>query len=331
MKKLKEVCIFINHTANSGREIRLARKPGICYNRDMEKRVEYTVAVSDLPGRVEDILRKKIGLTPHQIRSARYRQEGICLNGVRVRTAEKVREGDRLQVLLEERETGSQDLETVCGPLEILYEDEDLAAVNKPAGTAVHPAHGHWKDTLANYLRYYYESRQLQVKIRAIGRLDLETSGIVVFAKNQAAAARLWQPGRVEKEYWALAEGHLEKERGRIELPLGKKEGALNQMEARADGLPAVTDYQVLERRDGADLVSLRLKTGRTHQIRVHMAALGHPLLGDGIYGGDTGKIGRAALHCRRARVIQPFTGRSLEIEAPLPEDMKKLLEKEGA
>ena len=105
-----------------------------------------------------------------------------------------------------------------------------------------------------------------------------------------------------------MAEGHLEKERGRIELPWGKKEGALNQMEARADGLPAVTDYQVLERRDGADLVSLRLKTGRTHQIRVHMAALGHPLLGDGIYGGDTGKIGRAALHCRRARVIQPFT-----------------------
>ena len=225
MKKLKEVCIFINHTANSGREIRLARKPGICYNRDMEKRVEYTVAASDLPGRVEDILRKRIGLTPHQIRGARYRQEGICLNGVRVRTAEKVREGDRLQVLLEERETGSRDLEAVCGPLEILYEDEDLAAVNKPSGTAVHPAHGHWKDTLANYLRYEYESRQLQVKIRAIGRLDLETSGIVVFAKNQAAAARLWQPGRVEKEYWALAEGHLEKERGRIELPLGKKEG----------------------------------------------------------------------------------------------------------
>ena len=115
-----------------------------------------------------------------------------------------------------------------------------------------------------------------------------------------------------------------------MSCPWGK-EGALNQMEARADGLPAVTDYQVLERRDGADLVSLRLKTGRTHQIRVHMAALGHPLLGDGIYGGDTGKIGRAALHCRRARVIQPFTGRSLEIEAPLPEDMKKLLEKEGA
>ena len=115
-----------------------------------------------------------------------------------MRTAEKVREGGPAAGAAGGAGNRFPDLEAVCGPLEILYEDEDLAAVNKPSGTAVHPAHGHWKDTLANYLRYEYES-SLQVKIRAIGRLDLETSGIVVFAKNQAAAARLWQPGRVGK------------------------------------------------------------------------------------------------------------------------------------
>lgn len=343
----------------------------------MERKLEYTVTAQDVPGSVETILRKRLGLSKHQISSAKYRPGGICLGDRQVRVTEKISQGDRIQVLLEEEEIGSGPVEAVWGQVEILYEDDDLAAVNKPPGVALHPAHGHWRDTLANYLQYYYESRNQQVKIRAIGRLDRDTSGVVLFGKNQVAAARLWgATGRagqnsgadprslaarpVTKEYWALARGRLEQKQGRIELPIRKKPGALNEMEVCAQGStmgrPAITNYQVMEEYKDASLVRLCLETGRTHQIRVHMAALGHPLLGDPIYGADIYRegvyregvyregvyregiyedsshgedhlrIGRAALHCRGAEVIHPFTGERLKIEAPLPEDMEKLL-----
>ncbi len=320
----------------------------------MEKKLEYTVTREDVPGNINDILKKRLGLSGHQISSAKYRRGGISRNGSRARISEAVSPGDRIEVLLEEAGTVSERLEAVPGPVEILYEDPDLAVVNKPPGLVLHPAHGHWRDTLANYMQYYYESQNLRVKIRAVGRLDRDTSGIVLFAKNQVAAARLWgreggtdrsedkredksedkskgkqKDGRpVEKEYWALAEGHLEQKQGRIELPLGKKSGALNQMEVREGGYTAVTNYRVLEEYPEMSLVSLKLETGRTHQIRVHMAALGHPLLGDRLYGGSCERIERAALHCRSVTISQPFTGEELRIQAPLPADMKRLIGK---
>lgn len=298
----------------------------------MEKKLRYVVTAKDLPCRVEDLLKRRMALTKRQISGAKFRSKGICLNGKQVRVTAQPALGDVLEVVLEQESCGS-DLERTAGMVEILYEDEDLLIVNKPAGMAVHPGHGHYRDTLANHLLCYLEEKGEPTRIRAVGRLDKDTSGVVVFAKNRVAAARL-NAGGVKKTYLALVWGQFAKERGEICLPIGRREGALNRMEISEKGSWARTHYRVLREYTGEKaytLVELWLDTGRTHQIRVHMEALGHPLLGDPIYGIQGGEergteIHRAALHCRQAELTQPFTGEKLRCSAGLPEDMEQYL-----
>lgn len=167
------------------------------------------------------------------------------------------------------------------------------------------------------------------MKIRSVGRLDKDTSGIVVFAKNGTAAGRLArqkQEGKFKKEYLALVEGIPEKEEGIITEKIGKREGELMRMCVTSHGKAAFTQYQVREKMQDYALVSLSLATGRTHQIRVHMAWMGHPLLGDRLYGGHSEHIERAALHASCVSLIQPFTGKEIQVRAELPEDMQKCL-----
>lgn len=309
------------------------------YTEYMEKRICYQIKACDLPCGVRMILRARLGLSDHQIRSAKFRPGGICVNQIPARVTDPLQEGDVLEVLLEQKEHRSRKLQAAFGPLDILYEDEDLLAVNKPAGTALHPAHGHYQDTLANKVLGYYEAQGICIQVRSIGRLDKDTSGGVLFAKNQVAAARLWGDGSIRKEYVALVTGHLPQKQGRIEKPIGKKAGSLNEMELSEAGRYAKTNYRVLEELRDSSLVSLTLETGRTHQIRIHMASLGHPLVGDSVYGkywkGDAGKaegirqsgLHRAALHCRSISLLQPFTGEELEIYAPLPGDMQRAIQ----
>lgn len=308
----------------------------------MEKKISYSVQETDLPCTVESLLKRRLGLSKAQIKSAKFRSGGICLNGYQARVTSQVPAGAVLEVLLEQEEEGSLELEASPGALDILYEDEDLILVNKAAGVAVHPGHGHYKDTLANHLMYYFGQQKKNVIIRAVGRLDKDTSGIVVFAKNKVAAARLANRG-MKKEYLALIQGHLEEKCGCVELPIGKRQDKLNEMEIAETGSFARTHYQVLEEYPESSLVKLWLDTGRTHQIRVHMAALGHPLLGDPIYGKEMINEGwksfpkpgqceisgenilhRAALHCRKVELRHPFTGEWITVEAPLPEDMER-------
>lgn len=300
----------------------------------MERKLSYQIKNSDLPCQVRRILRIRLGLSDHQIRSAKFRPGGICVNQLPARVNTPLREGDVLEVLLEQKGEKPRRLEAVFTPPDILYEDTDLLAVNKPAGVPLHPAHGHYRDTLANQIAGYYEVQGIFTQVRAIGRLDKDTSGAVLFAKNQVAAARLWENGRIQKEYLALAAGHLAKKQGYIEKPIGKKAGSLNEMELSENGKYARTNYKVLEEFRDTSLVSLTLETGRTHQIRIHMASLGHPLAGDPIYGGcrdgEAGEgmqIRRAALHCGRIALQQPFSGEELEIQAPLPEDMQTAIQ----
>lgn len=307
----------------------------------MEKILEYTVQEEDLPCSVEQILRKRMNLPKREIRSAKFKDKGILVNGESVRVTRRAEAQDRVKVLLESREEGSLHLKAVMGMVDVIYEDEDLILVNKPSGLAVHPGHGHYCDTLANYLVHYYREQGKEIRIRAVGRLDKDTSGVVVFAKNRLAAARLaGSASAVEKEYCALVQGYLEEKEGCIEKPLIKKEGALNQMDVSLEGSHAVTYYQVMReyRTDQPgvleySLVSLKLETGRTHQIRVHMAAIGHPLLGDSVYGEKNigeNKIQRAALHCCRVKIVQPFTGKIIEVTAPMPDDMQKLTDRDS-
>jgi 23S rRNA pseudouridine1911/1915/1917 synthase len=209
-----------------------------------------------------------------------------------------------------------------------------MLVVNKPAGLVVHPSHGHYQDSLANILVYHYEQLGQNLVVRPVGRLDKDTSGLLIIAKHAAAAAAFDQQrknGTLQRTYLALVEGRPSPASGTIQAPLGRREDSLILRQVRPDGERAVTDYEVLQSwypsvcTDPAySLVRLRLHTGRTHQIRVHMAYLGHPLLGDPFYGTE-GSYGmhRTALHSYEIRCIQPFTGVALQFTCELAEDMK--------
>lgn len=291
----------------------------------MEK---YIQAAVETPKKLAHFLSQDMGLTKRQIRQAKFRQEGICVNGIRSRVTDVLKPGDQVRVLLEEGDRESSQLGSLEGELSVLYEDEDILAVDKPAGLVVHPSGGHYGDSLANLAVGYYRKQGMAVKIRPVGRLDRDTSGIVVFAKNQVAAARLSAQkadGRYQKTYLALAEGVPEPQKGTICAALVRDEEHPMKMRTAKEGLLAVTHYEVAGDFGTYSLLRIVIETGRTHQIRVHMSSAGHPLLGDRLYGTDT-TIGRGALHAAACRFFQPFTGEEILLKARLPEDMRRLI-----
>ena len=279
---------------------------------------------------IEQVLRKQWGFTKRQIRQAKFRSDGILKNGRRCRVTESVRPGDTIRICLEEEREVSGHLKGNPVPLEILYEDEDLLAVNKPAGLVTHPRGGHYQDTLANQAASYFQSKGEMHGVRPIGRLDQETSGVVVFAKSRMAAARLQkqrEQGIYQKTYLAVVQGEMETD-GRIRSvrqPIGPDSTNHLKMQVREDGKGAVTHYKAVRRILGRSVLEVTLETGRTHQIRVHMASLGHPLVGDRLYGEDKEGAERALLHAWRVELFQPFTGEAIRLLAPIPEDMKDL------
>ena len=340
----------------------------------MQRRLEQTAGTAGLPAKVGTLLRRQFGLTEHQIRSAKFRKDGICRNGIQCRVTDMVFPGDRISVLLEAENEYSDA--TVPAPLEngengvldlfrswILYEDDDLLVLNKPAGIAMHPSHGHFDDTLGNLAAAYFAESGRRTTIRPVGRLDLETSGVCIFAKHTAAAG--WLSAKafgsvkkpVRKSYLALASGHFENyEKGgcfRIDKPLRKMPGQLNRMQAEetertlsdamepleeteacpSEEIPsgqsryqnAVTICTFLRETDCGTWLEVHIETGRTHQIRVHLASMGHPLIGDRIYGAAQPCIGRTALHCRKIQLFHPVRKEWMEITAPLPEDLRGL------
>lgn len=295
--------------------------------KQMKRSIEYVVQKTALPLDVGSFLRKEAKLTSNQISRLKFRENGICVNENPARVNQKLKEGDRIRICLERDTEGSVHLEAMTGNVSICYEDEDLCIVNKESGVAVHPSHGHYNDTLANYLVAYYRERGQEIIVRPIGRLDKDTSGLVLFAKNQVAAARLTEANKtaVRKEYLALVKGCPNWKEKCINTPIKAAEGYLNRMVTGAGGKCAVTHCEVKKLYDGYSLVRLYLETGRTHQIRVHMASVGYPLLGDEIYG-EAGEPGRAALHCWRMILKQPFTGEEIEVTVPLPADMERII-----
>ncbi|THF74951.1 RluA family pseudouridine synthase [Cohnella fermenti] len=215
--------------------------------------------------------------------------------------------------------------------LNVLYEDDFTLVVNKPSGIEVHPSEHGQRRTLAHAVASYYEMTNQQVRIRHIHRIDKETTGPVLYAKNEFAHYEYDKAMReksIERVYLALAEGVLEKDRGTINKPIGQDRHHSTKRRVSETGDPAVTHYEVVERFVDHTLVRLRLETGRTHQIRVHLSAIGHPLAGDGMYGGKRGLIARQALHGERLIWRHPWTGESLSARAPLPDDFAEALGK---
>lgn len=267
-----------------------------------------------------------MGRTLHLSKTKRKRAKffpgGLLLDGRRVRTTERVTAGQRLSVTVPELEEGA--VVPTEGPVSIVFEDAWLLAVEKPAGLAVHPGPGHYRDTLGNYLAWHCRSSGRPFVLRLVNRLDQGTSGLLLAAKSAEAHERLatlLHTRAFTRRYLAVCRGAPPREQGIVALPIGRRPGTLNVYEVRPDGLYAETEYHILERKGEHTLLSLTLHTGRTHQIRVHMAALGCPLAGDTVYGGG-GAPGRPALHSCQIELCHPFTGMRLGLESPLPDDL---------
>ena len=236
--------------------------------------------------------------------------------------------GDIISVRLPE-ETSNFIPEDI--PLDILYEDDDLLILNKQSGIIVHPTHGHPEHTLANGIMKYILDNNLNFKIRFANRIDMDTTGLVIACKNsnsQDHITKQMHAGTIVKKYYALVHGIIDKDM-RIDLPVGRpsmedvRRGVMLE-----GGKDAVTDVKVIKKFDEYTLVELTIHTGRTHQIRVHLSHIGHPIVGDDLYGGKTDLISRQALHAYFISFIHPMTGEQLEINAPIPEDMESLIEK---
>ena len=215
--------------------------------------------------------------------------------------------------------------------LDIIYEDDAFLIVNKPAGIPVHPSMQHYSDSLSSGVKYYFDTLSLHKKIRPVNRIDRNTSGIVIFAKNeyiQEYLVREMKNKEFHKEYIAICNGLLNEKQGTINLPISRKEGSIIERCVDEKGAPSITHYLVLNESVDEDysVVQCTLETGRTHQIRVHMSAIDHPLLGDTLYGKESNLINRQALHSYKVSFIHPITKKRVTYIAPLPYDIQKLI-----
>lgn len=253
----------------------------------------------------------------------------ILVNKEEVNVRYRLKEGDILTVIFPP-EHPSAGVKGEKIPLEILFEDEYLLVVNKPPGMSTIPSREHPNGSLANALVGYYEEIGVEATSHIVTRLDRDTSGIVLIAKHRHVHHLLSQQqknGQVKRTYEALAEGYLKHYGGTIEEPIGRKTDSIIEREVRSDGQYACTHYQLLKQYPNFAHVGLQLETGRTHQIRVHMSYIGHPLLGDDLYGGVRSFIQRQALHCKKIKFIHPFNRREMQFSAPLPEDINKIIQ----
>ncbi len=287
--------------------------------------IKYIISDEDAGKKVEEFLMKKQGFSRRVITALKKLPEGMLLNGVHIRTVDALHAGDQLEVNLPET---AKRMPLCHIPVEVLLEDEDVIVYNKPAGMPVHQSGGHIFGTLDGVYAAHCAAAGQVTPFRPINRLDKDTTGAVVAARNQIAAGKLWKA--VTKRYIAVVAGIPRYPRRLIRLPIERERPMELKRIVTPEGQDAVTWYRVLgEGRDCA-LLEFLLYTGRTHQIRVHMACLGHPLLGDPLYGVPSEEIDRQALHCARISFPHPLTGEQTTVDAPPPEDFLKLLKRRG-
>ena len=289
----------------------------------------YTVTPEEDGRMVKGILRGSLQLSYTLLKSLKWRENAILLNGQSVHVNTIVHAGDTVSVALSER-TPREDLYCAnAAKPDIVYEDDDLLVLNKPAGVAMHPKSGDASaPSLAAMLTNYLGEGSVP---HFVSRLDKGTSGLLIAAKNGYVHDRLRRAlhsSDLRREYRAVAVGRVEPPYGVIDAPIGRAEGSIIRRCVRADGLPSLTEYEALQVNDRFTLLRLRPQTGRTHQLRVHMAYLGHPLAGDWLYGTeDKTLIARPALHSYELWFTQPVTGQELHFTAPIPQDMQRLME----
>ncbi len=286
---------------------------------------------------VNAFARGHAGMSMRFVRSVKFLPEGIMVNGQHVTTRAVLHAGDEIIFTVPDEQNAC--VVPAPGQVRILWENEDLVLVDKAAGVVVHPCHGHYEDTLLNHLAWHYQSLQQPALLRPVGRLDKDTSGLIFIAKNRYAVREMEkqrESGSLKRVYLAIVEGCPGNpgDQGIIDRPIGPVPGDKNLYQVCDGGRPSRTAYEVLAVRDfteggervTASLLRLRLESGRTHQIRVHMASMGHPLVGDPFYGrAHLLGMDRAALHSSQICCHLPVDGQFKVFETPLPEDMKRL------
>lgn len=300
----------------------------------MMMRLELKISAEDSLKTVKQLLKNKLHLSERLIRKLKQ-SGGILLNSVPVHVNEKVSEGDILEALVE-LDQHNEDIIPEKMDLDIIYEDDCLIAINKPQDMVVHPSVRHFTGTVANGLMQYLLSKGKRTLIRPVSRLDRDTSGVIVFALNphvQNDLVRQMRSNSYQKEYLGIVHGILPESGGTIDMPIERLPGSIMLRRVSSGGAPSITHYEVIERFSGCSFLRFRLVTGRTHQIRVHCQAFGHPLVGDTLYSLPeyenkyAGLIQRQALHSAMVSFIHPFSGTPLTLNAALPDDFLRALE----
>jgi len=314
----------------------------------MPRQIDIVVPAHQKKERIDKFLARQIeNATRSKIQKA-IEQGLVLVNGRPVKASHEVSQGEVIRCMLPQPPRVKALPEAIL--LEIVYEDEDLIVVNKPAGMVTHPAYGNYTGTLVNALLHHcarLSTLNDELRPGVVHRLDKDTSGVIVAAKNDvahAALARQFSQRTIEREYWAVVWGIFKERRGTIEASLGRSKSDRKKITVTRDGKPAVTEYEVLESFTYLSLIRLKLRTGRTHQIRVHLAHIGHPVFGDPTYGGRRIAWGgadarrkaevqhlltlmpRQALHAKTLGFIHPITNKFLNFDSDLPMDMMKLL-----
>lgn len=293
------------------------------------RRLSLRVTQAQAGEKIDTLLRRELHLSGTVIRRVKWLEDGILLDGVRAITGQRVAEGQELSVLVSDPHPAG-DMVPTPGPLDVVYEDGDLLVVNKAPGLSVHPGPGHYSDTLCNYIAHYYKISGISGDIHLVHRLDKGTSGLMVVAKHPHAQERLklqLHTPAFRRIYLAVCDGTPEPPQGVVDAPIGRVPDSLIARQVDPAGQWARTRYQVLETVRGRSLVELELDSGRTHQIRVHMAHLGCPLTGDFLYGTeDQSLITHPALHSAQLFLAHTVTGEGLHFQLPLPPDMAALL-----
>lgn len=260
---------------------------------------------------------REFGVSASLLTKLKHTENGITKNGVFAKTIEELSTGDTLTIKIENSGSIARPM---CIDIEIPYEDEDIIVLNKPPLMPVHESRNHIGDTLSNFVAYHCGE---DMAFRAVYRLDRDTSGLVLVAKNELSAAKL--AGKIKKDYYAVVDGTIEND-GIVDAPITRCGDSIIKRKVDENGETAITEYFPIKSNGNATLVKFNLKTGRTHQIRVHMEHIGHSLLGDKLYGGDCSMISRQALHCKDIYFTHPITKKPMHITCDFPNDMKNLV-----
>lgn len=298
----------------------------------MNREITYTITSEYEGKKVYEFLRDK-GFSRQNLTDIKFNLpgSGIYINQEKVLQNHLLQQSEILRIQIVEN-SNSEKIPPINIPVEIVYEDEDVVVVNKPWNMPIHPSLNNYENSLANALMYYYNSQGLDFVYRVINRLDRDTSGLTIVAKNIISANILHNQqknGQLKKEYYAIVEDpkHDLPEEDTIILPIGRKDNStIERIIDHQNGEEAITHYQLISHTNGLSFIKLQLETGRTHQIRVHMKAINHPLIGDFLYNPQNTLINRQALHVGKIEFTQPVTGEKIILHAEIMDDMKAVL-----